>query len=128
MGWGYEEKGALFYVVAGPQVGFYLSEKGHRGGLFDESTLSLRPGQVIQQYDMPVKNKFEYGITAGLGIEVNTRKAGHFLLEGRYYYGLSDIFGNGKSDVFGRSANGTIIIKASYLFDIIRTKRKPVED
>ena len=38
------------------------------------------------------------------------------------------IFGNGKSDVFGRSANGTIIIKASYLFDIIRTKRKPAAD
>ena len=128
MGWGYEEKGALFYVVAGPQVGFYLGEKWHRGGLFNDSTLRLRPGQVNQQYDMPVKNKFEYGITAGLGIEVNTRKAGHFLLEGRYYYGLSDIFGNGKSDVFGRSANGTIIIKASYLFDIIRTKRKPAAD
>lgn len=125
MGWGYEEKGAMFYVVAGPQLGFYLGEKDHRGGLFNDSTLRLRPGQVNQQYDMPVKNHFEYGITAGMGIEVNTRRAGHFLLEGRYYYGLSDIFGNGKSDVFGRSANGTIVIKASYLFDIVRTRRNP---
>ena len=46
------------------------------------------------------------------------------MLEGRYYYGLSDIFGNGKQDVFGRSANGTIAIRATYLFDIIRTKRR----
>ena len=69
---------------------------------------------------------FKFEIEAPL--IAKARKAGHFLLEGRYYYGLSDIFGNGKSDVFGRSANGTIIIKASYLFDIIRTKRKPVED
>ena len=123
MGWGYEQKGALFYVVAGPQLGFYLSEKAHRGGLFNDSTLRLRPGQVNQQYGMPVEHKFEYGITAGAGLEINT-KIGHFFLEGRYYYGLSDIYGNGKTDVFGRSANGTIIVKAGYLFDIIRTRRK----
>ena len=122
MGWGYEQRGALFYIVAGPQVGFCISEKGHKGGLFDESTLNLRPGLIYQQYDMPVKNKFEYGITAGAGLEINT-KIGHFFVEGRYYYGLSDIFGNGKKDVFGRSANGTIVIKAGYLFDIVKTKR-----
>lgn len=125
MGWGYEEKGAMFYVVAGPQFGFYLGDKGHKGGLFNDSTLNLRPGLVNQQYDLPVKNKFEYGITAGLGIEVNTRHAGHFLLEGRYYYGLSDVFGNSKKDVFGRSANGTIAIRATYLFDLIKTKKRP---
>ncbi len=124
MGWGYEQKGALFYVVAGPQLGFCLSEKSHKSGLFNDSTLNLRPGLINQQYGMAVKNKFEYGITAGAGLEINT-KIGHFFLEGRYYYGLSDIFGNGKKDVFGRSANGTIIIKAGYLFDIIRTKRIP---
>lgn len=124
MGWGYEQRGAMFYVVAGPQLGFCIDEKDHRGGPFDESTLSLRPGQITQQYDLPVKNKFEYGITAGAGIEVNTA-VGHFLLEGRYSYGLSDIFGNGKQDTFGRSANGTISIRAAYLFDIIKTKGLP---
>lgn len=122
MGWGYEQRGALFYIVAGPQLGFCISEKDYKGGLFDETTLNLRPGLINQQYDMPVKNKFEYGITAGAGVEINT-KIGHFFVEGRYYYALSDIFGNGKKDVFGRSANGTIIIKAGYLFDIIKTKR-----
>ena len=114
-----------FHLFAGPQFGFYLGDKGHKGGLFNDSTLNLRPGLVNQQYDLPVKNKFEYGITAGLGIEVNTRHAGHFLLEGRYYYGLSDVFGNSKKDVFGRSANGTIAIRATYLFDLIKTKKRP---
>lgn len=123
MGWGYEQRGALFYVVAGPQIGYCISEKEKRGGAFSDETLALRPNKVIQQYNMPVENKFDYGITAGLGIEANT-KIGHFLLEGRYYYALSDIYDNGKTDVFGRSANGAIVIKASYLFDIIRTKHK----
>ena len=44
------------------------------------------------------------------------------MLEGRYFYGLSDIFNNSKKDPFGRSANGAIYIKAAYLFDVIRTK------
>ena len=123
MGWGYEQRGALFYVVAGPQLGFCINEKDYRTGDFNETTLNLRPGMVYQQYDMPVKNKFEYGITAGAGLEINT-KIGHFFVEGRYYYGLSDIFGNGKKDVFGRSANGTIIVKAGYLIDIIKTKKQ----
>lgn len=121
MGWGYERKGALFYVVAGPQVGFYLGDTENKGGVFNDSTLNLRPGRVTGQYGLAVKNKFEYGITGGMGLEVNT-KIGHFLLEGRYYYGLSDVFGNSKKDVFGRSSNGTIVVKASYLFDIVRTR------
>ena len=52
-----------------------------------------------------------------MGTELNT-KLGHFLVEGRYYYGLSDLFGNSKKDVFGRSNNNTIYVKFSYLFDV----------
>lgn len=121
MGWGYEHKGAMFYAIAGPQFSFLLSEKEHKGGAFSEETLSLRPGEVYEQYDVPADHKFEYGITGGVGLEVNTLKAGHFLLDARYYYGLSDIFSNGKKDPFGRSANGTIVIRFSFLFDIIHT-------
>ena len=72
---------------------------------------------MYAQYDLPVKHKFDYGITGGIGVELNT-KAGHFLLEGRYYYGLSDVFGNSKKDVFSRSNHGAIIAKLSYLIDI----------
>ena len=50
-------------------------------------------------------------------MELNT-KLGHFLLEGRYYYGLSDVFGNAKKDVFSRSNHGAIVAKLSYLFDV----------
>ncbi|MCM1108066.1 MAG: PorT family protein [Clostridium sp.] len=122
MGWGYERKGAMFYAVAGPQLGFCIGDSDKRGGAFNEETLMLRPNHVVEQYDLPIKNKFDYGITAGLGVELNC-KAGHFMLEGRYYYALGDMFGNGKKDVFGRSANGAIVAKLTYLIDVIRTKR-----
>ena len=71
---------------------------------------------------MPIQNKFDYGITAGLGVEL-TSKVGHFLVEGRYYYGLSDIYKNSKKDVFSRSNNGVIYAKLTYLFDVKKRKQ-----
>ncbi len=126
---GREHKGFMGYLILGPQVGFYLNDvekKGTSDGSEGWTNLTLwnRPNHVTQQYGLPVKNTFEYGITGGLGMELNT-EIGHFLLEGRYYYGLSDIFGSSKKDVFGKSSNGAIIAKASYLFDI--RKKKPRE-
>lgn len=119
LGWGREVSGLQGYLILGPQVAFCIGDKEHYS---DPWAGTPRPNNVTQQYGLEVENIFEYGITAGLGVEVSARRAGHFLLEGRYYYGLADIFHNSKRDPFGRSANGAIIIKASYLFDLLRTK------
>ena len=67
---------------------------------------------------MKIENTFDYGITAGAGIEYSHPKIGHFLLEARYYYGLGNLYGDTKRDYFGRSNFGNIIIKATYLFDL----------
>lgn len=121
MAWGKEQRGLQFFLLLGPQFNFYLSDSDKRGGEWSEKTLSLRPNKVTAQYDLDVQHKFEYGLAGGLGVELSTA-IGHFQLEGRYYYGLSDIFNNGKADPFGRSANGAIFIKTTYLFDLLRTK------
>ena len=119
LGFGREVHGVMGYLVLGPQLGFYTSD--HSKQTSNWSTVS--PGYNTAQYG-DIEKSFEYGLTGGLGIEVNTRHAGHFMVEGRYYFGLSDMFGNGKKDAFGRSANGTIVAKVSYLFDVIKTRRK----
>lgn len=121
LAWGRELRGAQFFFQIGPQVGYCFNEVEHRGGPWDETTLPYRPNRVTQQYDLGIQRKFEYGLTGGAGVELSTA-IGRFSLEGRYYYGLSDMFDNGKKDPFGRSANGAIIVKAGYLFDLIRTK------
>lgn len=118
MGWGKEYNGFMGYVVAGPQVGFCIGENTTQS----EFTLNGegnpdRPNDMYAQYNMPIERKFDYGITAGLGIEWST-PIGHFLIEGRYYYGLSDLYGNSKKDVFSRSNNGAIVTKLTYLIDI----------
>lgn len=124
LSYGKEERGVMGYLVLGPQLGFFLSDKEKKGGEWSEESLGKRPNYVVGQYGMAVDKKFEYGLTGGLGIEINT-KVGHFMLEGRYYYALGDMFSNGKADYFARSANGTIIAKASYLFDVKRKKKRP---
>ena len=71
---------------------------------------------------MPIENKFDYGIAAGLGLEYSKSRLGHFLLEARYYYGLGDIYGNSKRDFFGKSNFNNIVIKAAWMFDVTKTK------
>jgi hypothetical protein len=49
------------------------------------------------------------------------------MLEGRYYYGLGDIYGNSKRDFFGRSNNNAIVVKLTYLFDIMKTNNSKIK-
>lgn len=124
LAWGREERGFMFYFMVGPQIGYCLGESSRRSEVWTTNAAGQpdRPGDLYAQYDMPVDHKFDYGITGALGVELNT-KIGHFDLDGRYYYGLSDIYPNGKSDVFARSNHGTISVRVSYLIDIRKEKR-----
>lgn len=123
LAWGRESKGLNFFVNMGPQFGTYLSESTSMN--FDLATRNTtdRATTVVAQDTMAVENKFDYGIVAGIGAEYSIPKAGHILLEARYYYGLGNIYGNTKRDYFGSSNFGNIVIKFTYLFDITKTKK-----
>lgn len=129
MGWGRERKGFQAFFQLGPQVGFFLSDKTTTNFEWEDRNIADRVG--VQQYayqdTMSVKNKFDYGIAVGAGLEFSRPKIGHFLLEARYYYGLGNIFGNSKADTFGKSNNGSMMVKVSYLFDIIRTRNQKIK-
>ena len=120
IGWGKEDRGLQFFINAGPQLGLYLSDSEHYG--FTEEypwDISKRPNNIIEQYGREIENTLEYGIAGGAGLELKTG-IGNFIIEGRYFFGLSDMFGNSKADPFGRSANTTITGKISYLIDITK--------
>lgn len=127
LGWGRERRGVQAFFQIGPQIGFFLSDKITSNIESGYGTQSSRVSNVVAQDTMAVENKFDYGIAGGAGIEFSIPKVGHFLLEGRYYYGLGNIYGNTKSDVFGKSNFGQIVIKATYLFDIVRTKNSKIK-
>lgn len=143
MGWGRERNGMQFFIQVGPQFGIYLNDKSE--GNFDVRDPAFNPGddpsiyaagykyagkrasRVVAQDTMAVENKFDYGIAVGLGLEYSNRHIGHFMVEGRYYYGLGNLYGATKRDYFARSNFGNIVIKFTYLFDIIRTRNSKIK-
>lgn len=103
----YGKKRVKGVLNLGPEFSFLMSEKER--GL---SSPTYNRGRFAD-------NKLDYGITGGLGMEVVTG-IGHFIIEGRYYYALSDIYRNGKTDFYARSAHNTISVKLTYLYDILK--------
>lgn len=122
LAWGREKKGVQFFFKAGPQFGYMLRESTKTNFNFADRNTTDRSNQTCAQDTMAVENKFDYGIAAGLGMEYSVPKVGHFLLEGRYYYGLGNIYGDSKRDYFAKSNHSNIVIKLTYLFDIVRSK------
>ncbi len=127
LSWGKETKGVNGFVNLGPQVGFMISENTKKNydkpftkeNYPDGFTNAIgRVSQVEAQEEMPVENKLDFGIAFGAGIELHVNKVGRFDLEGRFYYGLGNIYGDSKRDFFGTSNHNTIYIKLGYLYDL----------
>ena len=127
LSWGKEKHGVCGFVNLGPQIGILMSENTKKN--YDKpfiqdnfpSDFTTRTGRVssiVNQETMAAENKLDYGITFGAGVEADIKYVGKFALEGRYYYGLGNIYGDSKRDYFGKSNHGTIYIKLAYFHDI----------
>ena len=110
---------------AGPKIGWYLSDK-------IDSNLPADFGEEGSQYNvkvtahhsMPVSRKFDYGIQAGLGYEFKFGPKVSLQLQGRYYYGLANIWPDTKADEFEQSSNQSIqIVAALWWHHTIRGKK-----
>lgn len=127
LGWGRERKGFQFFFKAGPQFGYMIGESTTTNFSVKDANRSDRTNLTMAQDTMSVENKFDYGIAAGLGLEYSLPHVGHFMLEGRYYYGLGNIFGDTKRDYFSKSNHSNIVVKLTYLFDITRTRKEGIK-
>ena len=100
-------KRVRFVFNVGPQVGYNIGDK--------VLERIIPPGSEAKEYyDMKIDRKFEYGIKGCLGLELRTG-IGSFILDGRYYYGLSDVFDNSRDDYFQASSNQILGVNLSYL-------------
>jgi len=95
-------------VNLGPQVSYYISEKEIEREINDFA-------RDNSYYDLPVQRPFDYGIKGAMGLEFRT-KTGSIILDGRYYFGLSDIFNSTKADLFQASHHQVIGVNITYLF------------
>lgn len=97
-----------FFINLGPKIRFLVNDDA-------TAPFSVNPGK---EQTKEIENIFDYSICGGLGIEIPTKKAGNFILEARYDYGLGNIFKNNKGEDFSLSNNQAITVSIAYLFNI----------
>lgn len=126
LAWGKERNGFNAFINLGPQMGFLVGETINKNyttpftkkNFPNAESSNARSSSIVAQETLDVKNKFDYGIVLGAGAEVHINKVGRFQLEGRYYYGLGNIFGATKRDEFSKSNHGIISVRLAYLRDL----------
>ena len=97
-----------FFVNLGPQIGFLLNETTA------ENLNGIEPQRINAQHAMSVEKSFEWGLGGGPGVELRTG-IGYFLLEGRYYYALSDFYSTRRKNVFSKASQQVYSIKLTYM-------------
>lgn len=106
------------FVNLGPEVGIMIDDKITAN--FDYADPAAVPGfprnYRTDQLNMQPGSRFDYGIAGGLGCELRLRRKHSILIEGRFYYGLANVFPAGRRDVFGASRSLSAEVTASYLF------------
>ena len=107
------------FFNAGPEIGYMIGESVTAN--FDVNDYMNIEGFPIynrytDQLTLPVKNKIDYGISAGLGLELIAKRKNSFMLEGRFYYGLGNVFGSRKKDAFSASTGMSIMVSLGYMY------------
>ncbi len=105
-----------FVFNLGPKIGYLVGDSEDMNQALSDYLASGDMGaneMITHQYYRKPEKKFDYGIIAGIGVELRTG-IGHFMLEGRYSFGLGDIYNNTKADYFQRSSNRVMSARLTY--------------
>ncbi len=103
----------------GPEINVMLSD-GVKSNFDYKNPLGLEYFDLetrhVEQLWMDIDNRLDYGICAGAGMELNLNAKHSLLLEGRFYYGLTDVFPNHKTDIFSGSNSMSITVTLGYFY------------
>lgn len=119
----YLELPFLTHVYFGDKSRFIFNLGPKLGYLLNESVVTNNASaSTAEQHILPASNKFDYGLAAGFGYNLHTRKTGVYQLELRVYYGLSDVFPNSKSDFFSTSNHLNASLNLGWYFQLTGRK------
>lgn len=109
------------FINLGPEFGYMIGDKISAN--FEYNNLKDIPGfpttmRTNEQMSMDIEHKFDYGIAAGAGMEFIVKRKHSFQLEGRFYYGLGNIFNDSKRDFFSASRGMSIEITLGYMIRV----------
>ncbi len=108
-------------INLGPEIAFMIANSAKAN--FDYNNINSVKGYPVNsretaQMTMPIKNKIDYGITAGIGGEWKINPRNSVLIEARYYFGLGNLFESDKKATFSSSRPSSIEVTAGYMFRI----------
>ena len=107
------------FFNVGPEIGLLVATSTSANFAYDDiGAIDNFPAtnRSTEQFDLPVHRRFDYGLSAGLGLELIARGRNSFTLEGRFYYGLGDVFGNRKRDAFSSSSSMSVMLTLGYMY------------
>lgn len=108
------------FVNLGPQICYKIGSSISAD--FDYKNPGLVEGfdsrRQTEQLWADITNDFDYGICGGIGFEFYVQPRHSLVLEGRYYFGLGNIFPANKASTFGASRCMSIEITLGYNFRI----------
>lgn len=106
------------FVNLGPSVGYMIADKITSNFNYEdvESVQGFPSGRYTDQLTLPVYRKIDYGIIGGIGGELRVKRKHSFIIEGRFYYGIANVFSSQRGDTFGASRTMSIEITAAYMF------------
>ncbi len=114
-----------FIINAGPKISYLLGEQQQMSSALADDLAQRREADPdapigVQYGSIDEMKWFDYGLLGGLGLELKT-DIGDLNLEGRYYFGLADLFTNRRSEnaYFSRSAHRIIEGKLTWYFKIL---------
>lgn len=120
----YFGKKLRFIVNAGPQISILLNDKQTMSQALADDIAEKQAADPeapigVQYSSSDALKKFDYGLTGGAGLELKMGR-GNLNLEGRYYFGLGDLFESRRSQnaYFSRSAHRLIEAKLTYYIQI----------
>lgn len=105
------------YVTLGPEIAYMLgSSISANFDYTDIESVTDYPvvNRMNEQLTMEVARSFDYGISAGLGGEWRINRRNAVSVDGRFYYGLGNIFPDKKRDVFNASRGMSIQVTLGY--------------
>lgn len=107
-----------FFMNLGPEIGFRVGES--RSSNFDVSEIGklddFPPNRTFYQWSQDANQKIDYGISAGLGYEFHFNKRNSLMLEGRFYYGIGNVFKTVRQEGFRASNQMTVSASIGYWF------------
>lgn len=101
----------------GPQIGYCL---------YDNKGTGTRLSTNQTQYTTPISHPFDWGLAAGLGFYLKTRKAGLYQLEARFSYSFGGIFGTSLTDHFTMASPMDLSLNLAWMWDFKRPRKQKI--